>query len=99
MGDCHGSMGDGESSCTGIEVSLDGDFKCVRSAVPFDHFLFVENLGMAPASQLLHSPVLAGSVSFHAALSLLFHDFRTVSCPALALPAKAPKQKVHGALT
>lgn len=27
MGDCHGSMGDGETSCTGIEVSLDGKFK------------------------------------------------------------------------
>lgn len=27
MGDCHGSQGDGETSCTGIETSLNGRFK------------------------------------------------------------------------
>ncbi|GAB4824040.1 hypothetical protein N2152v2_011086 [Parachlorella kessleri] len=27
MGDCHGGMGDGETSCTGIETSLNGRFK------------------------------------------------------------------------
>lgn len=28
MGDCHGAQGDGESSGTGIETSLNGKFRC-----------------------------------------------------------------------
>ncbi|GAB4813793.1 hypothetical protein N2152v2_000839 [Parachlorella kessleri] len=43
MGDCHGGMGDGETSCTGIETSLDGTFKVTlhkAESLP----KFVENL-------------------------------------------------------